>query len=249
MEEKELLKLIRESDATDLAVLIQAKEAAKRNLLEEATSANIAAYERAAKALKEMHPGQAESEPVFKHRMEALVFLQKEGYCTARGIVQKSKLYKDARDGLLKMQPDGSITEKDLNRYIRLARLVKHEKKVVKTAVEELYQNEKKLEIERKEEQIKDLRFNRAVKQGRYLPIDDHYLELAARAVSLEAHLRFSFEMDRAALLDDILAAADRGLQEEIIEERFNNTLNRALTEYADITNYHVIFIDDAATK
>ena len=57
-ETDELYNLIKESDATDLQVLITAKETAKRRLLDEATTANQEAFNRASRYLKEYLEGQ-----------------------------------------------------------------------------------------------------------------------------------------------------------------------------------------------
>jgi len=243
MDEKELLSLIQQSEATDLAVLIQAKETAKRNLLDENTTANIAAFQRAGQALKDFQAQGKEDELKFKHRKEALVFLQREGYK-----IKQTKLYMDAKNGLLKMQPDGSITEKDLNRYIRRARLVKPAHLADHSPIEALHQQEKEIEIKKKGHQADNLEFDLQVKKGRYIMREDHYLELASRAAALEAHLRYNFHLQRTALVEKILKAIDQQHREQVIEDGFNAFLDQALTDFANLSNYHVIFIADATS-
>ena len=109
-----LADLIQKSDTTDIQALLTAKENAKRRILDDPTPANVAAFERAKRALEAFTRPEEADERVFRNRIEALQHLQAQGYK-----IQKTNLYSDAQAGRLRLQPDGSITEKALERYIK----------------------------------------------------------------------------------------------------------------------------------
>ena len=145
------------------------------------------------------------------------------------------------------MQPDGKITEKDLNRYIRVARLVKPEKLAAESSGDKLHRAKTEKDLEKLEEQIEDLRFNRGIKQGLYIERKDHELELASRAAALESHLRYKFHMQSGVIFDS-LQKLDRRDGRRILEDHFNDFLDKALTDFADTTNYHVIFTENESS-
>lgn len=234
----------------DIEILKAVKQKAEEIVLADPTAANIASYERAKKALEAVSvPPESADVLTFPNRMAALKYLQQEGYCTSKGLIQKSKLYKDSqKGGPLAVAADGSISETALNRYIRsrAGGLVKYEKPVETPSNDGLHNEKHEKEVEKLSEQVEDIRFNREIKQGRYILKSDHELELASRAAALQAQLRYYFHMFSGKILDDIEGVDGRRGRSAMLEEKLNHYLDQALTEFVNLDNYHVIFIDDA---
>ncbi len=117
----DVIALARKSADSDLAFLLKAKEEAKSRLRTDPSPENINAFNKAKAAMEtEMARQQNTESPA-----EVLGnILKVETYLAASGWkVKKSKLYKDKRAGLLKVQPDGAVLRADADAYAVLARL------------------------------------------------------------------------------------------------------------------------------
>ena len=99
---------------------------------------------------------------VFKNRIEVFKHLQKRGYK-----ISKSKLYKDADDGVLVVQEDKTIFQVDVERYVADSRiqfkddsdqaeLAEHLKKVKEAELkgQELQNRKRELEVQKAEGEL-----------------------------------------------------------------------------------------------
>ncbi|HEA67788.1 MAG TPA: hypothetical protein ENI07_13340 [Desulfobacterales bacterium] len=165
---------------TDIEVLIEAKETARARVVGDPNDKNLAAYERALK-LVEGRQGNGDPEPAFANRQEALKQLERQGYK-----IKKSKLYKDAKDGLLKLQPDGKVLEKDLDRYARLARL---DKPAARSGVniDDVLADTANATLKKLQEQIKDLELKNEVATGQYVEKALVDMEMASHIAVINA--------------------------------------------------------------
>jgi len=233
MDDKELRRLIEADRSTDLQLLLNAKNEAKRRLMDEPSAANLSAFEKASAMLEKASAGDEQGR-LFKNRAEALRHLQAKGYK-----VKKSKFYKDVKSGLCHINPDGQISEGALSRYIQHpgAGLIQSD------AVEDMDADLK--EMLRKKEQLAvrnlELKNRKEVfayekETGQYVRRDDVDLELVSRAVALRSFMRHRFTTnatedstrDPGALLRHLQADFDEGL-----------------TAFANVKNFHVIIVDD----
>lgn len=134
---------------------------------------------------------------VLKNRLAVVKYLAGQGYKAKR-----QKVYDDAKAGLLKVQPDGSVRVNDVVAYIALAGL-----KRVQTAegeIDELHKKEKQLQIECLEVKRDRETFNLEKDQGAYIARDDHEVQMAALAGLMEQTVRQGL---RFILEDTILMA------------------------------------------
>jgi len=235
MEEIDLQDLINKSSETDHGVLLNAKEQAKRNVLDDPNTGNLVSLEKATKMLADYSAG--EKEPSFENRKKALLFLQKEGYK-----IKKSKLYADCKKGLLKLQADGSVLESDIPIYIKRGRLEKPEEIEAKADNTKLIRRKQERDIEKLEEQIADLKFKREVSAGKYMLKTDVEMEIAARAAALDAGLRHMYQ---SKIPDWVEIVAGDPQKTAILLESINQDLDDQLNEFANMSRFQVIFVNE----
>jgi hypothetical protein len=237
-EAKNMQSLISQSDATDLQALLTAKENSKRNMLDEPSAANIAAFEKAKRAMELFLRGPDTADQlVFAKRKDALEYLKKQGFK-----IGKSKFYGDCKKGRCKLQDDGKILEKDLMRYVKSACLVRLSTLEDKgrSGISELRQQK---ELEKLEEDILAKRRRREVDEGNWIPRSAFELELAARAAIFEAgqrHMLHSRVGEWCSLLKGDPSAIP------LVLEDMEKSLNRQLTDYADLRRFQVLFTGEA---
>ncbi|HEA68550.1 hypothetical protein LCGC14_0944730 [marine sediment metagenome] len=166
---------------TDIEVLIEAKETARARVVTDPNDKNLAAYERALKLVDGRQGNGDPEEPAFANRLEALKQLERLGYK-----IKKSKLYKDAKDGLLRLQPDGKVLEKDLDRYARLARL---DKPAARSGVniDDVLADTANATLKKLQEQIKDLELKNEVATGQHVEKALVDMEMASHIAVINA--------------------------------------------------------------
>lgn len=220
MAERDIRALVEKSASTDLQVLLTTKENAKRAVLEDPSAGNIAAFERASKML-ESAMGAQDS---LKNWSAVLAYVQDAG----RKLGQ-TKFFEDVKRGRLKKQADGSFRRRDVDRYMASLPLRETPDGVVERAAE---RQRKKEEAEiRKLRADADLReLELSVKRGKYIPREDVYRELAARALVLSSGLRTAFE---ARSLELVEAAGGDPRKVTVLTQALENLVDEALNDYA----------------
>lgn len=239
MDAQQLAALIQQSDATDLTALLTAKENAKRNMLDDPNQNNVAAFERAKKALEAFTRPEGEPDQrVFRHRIEALQHLQAQGYK-----IKKSKLYDDAKAGFLRMQPDGTVTEKDLERYVKRVGLEKPAE-IADAQAGDLQAKKLALEISKLEEEYREKRRKNDILDGKFMPREKVYMEIAGRAVVFEAGLKHALDTRAAELLEALDAIAEKNRRLVMIRRWFREILDEQLNEFANIKTFQAIILE-----
>ena len=239
MDAQQLAALIQASDETDLQALLTAKENAKRNMLDDPNQNNVAAFERAKKALEAFTRPEGEPDQrVFRHRIEALQHLQAQGYK-----IKKSKLYDDAKAGFLRMQPDGTVTEKDLERYVKRVGLEKPAE-IADAQAGDLQAKKLALEISKLEEEYREKRRKNDILDGKFMPREKVYMEIAGRAVVFEAGLKHALDTRAAELLEALDAIAEKNQRLVMIRRWFREILDEQLNEFANIKTFQAIILE-----
>jgi hypothetical protein len=239
MDAQQLAALIQASDETDLQALLTAKENAKRNMLDDPNQNNVAAFERAKKALEAFTRPEGEPDQrVFRHRIEALQHLQAQGYK-----IKKSKLYDDAKAGFLRMQPDGTVTEKDLERYVKRVGLEKPAE-IFDAQAGDLQAKKLALEISKLEEEYREKRRKNDIMDGKFMPREKVYMEIAGRAVVFEAGLKHALDTRAAELLEALDAIAEKNRRLVMIRRWFREILDEQLNEFANIKTFQAIILE-----
>lgn len=139
----------------------------------------------------------------------------------------QTKFFEDVKRGRLKKQADGSFRRRDVDRYMTSLPLRETPDGVVERAAE---RQRKKEEAEiRKLRADADLReLELSVRRGKYIPREEVYCELAARALVLSSGLRTAFEARALELVetaggDPRKAAALTRALEQLVDEALND--------------------------
>lgn len=172
--------------------------------------------------------------PAFENRRTVLHHLVKAGYKISR-----AKLYRDFKRGLIRMEADGSVLEAEARNYA-LNNLSKIDGSLENPADIQALKNQK--EVEKLDEQIAKLRFDREKEQGKYILRDEFESELAARAVVLDTGFRHKFNIKAREWI-----ALVGGKPEKAAEflQALNDALDEQLTSYAATRTFQVMFEDE----
>jgi hypothetical protein len=176
-----------------------------------------------------------QEEPAFKDRSEAVKYLQEQGYK-----VKKSKVYADAKKGLLRVQHDGRVLKVDLKAYA-ISTLDKVNKQDEALAEQRTVTKVEK-QIEKTDAQIDRLRFDLEREMGKYIPKGDFEMEIAARAAVLDIGIRHWIQSFVEELI--YICGGDPKAAGEIIEKG-NETLDKLMNDFASTKKFQVIILGD----
>jgi len=201
-----------------------------RSYNQEPTAANKRNLDVAMDALDELTgrilagTGAAAEDPaVFATQQEVLAYLQRKGYKVA-----KSALSNHVRARLLRKKTDG-FHRRDVDRYAELQlKQTASGLDAAETRTADLQERKLKAEIKKLEEQAKKAVLEREVMEGKLIARDEVELELAGRAVALEAgfdHLVYSRAAEMVDLVGGDQAKADRLIA--VLLEAKNEWLNQ----------------------
>lgn len=229
MPDENMEKLLEQSSSTDIQVLLAAKENAKRALLDDPSQANLAALERASRMVESA----MQSKMNLKDWRAVLAYVDENGRKLG-----KTKMFEDIKKGRLKKQPDGTFRQRDVDRYMASLPLAGTPDTVAAKAADRQRRKEE-ADIRRAEAAAKREEFDLAVKIGKFVPREQVHLELAARAVTLAAGLKTSFE---ARNLDLVAAVDGNPKKSAALLELLEASLDEAMNEYSREMEFQVTF-------
>lgn len=168
----------------------------------------------------------------FDTRHAVLKHLHDEGYKISGG-----KLHNDCKNGLLKVQSDGSLFLADVKAYC--LNLKRRFGESGDKAAQDFQVKKAERELELLEIKIKRAQHEYEDMQGKYMPRDDFEREMAARAAIFDTGLRTFFRVRAAEIIALCMGAADT---EEMVIDAFNALLDAQMNEFASLKQYHVLF-------
>lgn len=167
-------------------------------------------------------------EPVFTDRKAVLAYLDKQGYK-----IKKTKLYEDARKGILKVEPDGRVLEIAVRAYMGTL-----DKKVTGDPAEKTAQ--------KIDEEIKGLKLKNERQQieldalrGKYILQSDVEMELISRIVIFDSCFRTFINTQTPALID---ACAGNRTRTKEVQDMLNRELDKLLNAMADVDKFQITF-------
>jgi len=163
--------------------------------------------------------------PSFKSRRAVLLHLNQSGYKVSRG-----KLYGDFKKKLIRMESDGTVLEIEVRNYA-VNHLTDNSNDM------QALKNEK--EVEKLDEQIAKLRFEREKEEGKYILKKEFEAELAARAAVFDSGFRHLFNVRAREWIT--LLSGNPEKAPDFIQE-LNQALDDQLTTYASTRVYQVMF-------
>ena len=176
-------------------------------------------------------------ERIFKNRLEAHEYLRRRGYKLG-----KSKFYQDCKNGLLKLQSDGSILQSDLDAYIKRAGLTQPDLDKEAEEAEQLYRQKLEKEVERLEWENRKRQFEYEREVGKYIPRQDFEAEIAARVAAHEARLR---NLIRERALEWIWTVNGDPQRVNDLIEQVNQDVNDLFNDLARMDQFQVVFVGD----
>lgn len=209
----------------------------------EPSAANLKSWQAAEAALEEFVSSldvQKKDRLSFKNKKAAAKYLKDQGVR-----IGKSKLYKDAESGKLRVQPDGSVLLSDVDLYVK-AYLTPKQRAGDNYDIEQLQKEKLELESEKLKEQIAKLAWDREKEAGRYLLRSDFEMELAARAAVLETSLR---QMAQTKAYDWIAVCRGEHSKAADMAAMVTAEIGAVLNDYAATDKFQVIFIEEEDSR
>lgn len=213
-----LMAAVLPEDRAALSTLYNASVATLRAYQTDNAAGRLRDWQAAEAALdelvKKLEGGDKDDGIVFKNRKEVLSYLKGQGYK-----IGQTKVYTDR---LLRVQKDGSILERDVERYIKAAGL---DKKTGKTSavIEELTARIKRLEAEKLAAQVIDLNRKNEIADGQYMLKTDIDMEFAARVIGFDTVFRIGIISEVCGWMHaDGLDPKLITLRQELLNERFD---------------------------
>jgi len=160
-----LLEIASDADKAELKILHNASVSCLKAYNAEPTAAKKRDLDAAREGLEEVFdrlwPVYFPDAERFKNLLEAMKYLKGLGYK-----IGKSKIYKDAQDKQIRVQADGCVLKKDADAYAKTLRLLGDPLK----GLEASQVRKAELENAKLEQQIANLKFELAIKEGAYVP-------------------------------------------------------------------------------
>lgn len=229
------------------SVLANALRIAQERVNTDPTAANIAAAQAAKKAFDEATNPQPSGPPerIYKNRDEVLQQLHREGYA-----LKKSKLYNDSKRGLLQLRPDKSVTESALRAYIDnpAARLEKPAA-VTPEATSQASADKMRYESDLSREMARERKRKNDTAEGLLMPREQVHMELAGRAVALEAGLKHAISVGTPRILEEAAAIADKTERNSFTARRYHELVDEQLNEFAKIDSFIAVILESEETE
>lgn len=226
--------LLARSAGTDIPVLLQAKEMAKRLVRNDPSGANLSALQRATTMLENAMQSN-ESPDILKNVGEVLAYLQESGRQ-----IEKSKLYEDVKKGKIK-KTDKRFKKRDIDRYAAGLPLSTTPDGRVKDA-EDRQRRKDEADIRIKEATARREEIKTSVMEGQYVLREQVDQELAARAMALHSGLKSQFE---AAALDLVTRVGGDPKKSRALVAAMEEVLDGACNEFARTIEFEVILGDE----
>jgi len=181
---EDLIRAMGESEAQDLAILVAAREEAKRRALEDPSKTNLDALDKAEGMIKRALARQQKGTgQVFRTQVAAAAFLEERGFS-----VKKSKFNNDVRAGHVPTNQDGHFEESALFAYANAHLQAKAKTENLGLAAAKASEASASEVVKLKQAEWITLKLAR--ERGEVMPVADFHAEMAARAQFFAGELR-----------------------------------------------------------
>jgi hypothetical protein len=248
---KKLFEVVSEAERIELTTLHNAMVSNHRNYREDPTVANKKHWDAAKAGLdqetnrlwQKYFAQQIDNHQVFKNRSAVVQWLIDKGYK-----VKKSKVYKDAKAGLLRIEEDGTVLMESVRRYLAHPEAgVKEHMETVDAGsdieIKEYHRRAAIAKAKKTELEARRIEFEMEKEEGRWIPREDLELEMAGRAAVLEQGFRNLVQV-RAA--DWIHICGGDAARAGELRAAVNEQLDDLLNEFARADVFQVLFEEGA---
>ena len=172
--------------------------------------------------------------PAFQNRLMVFKHLEAAGYK-----VSTAKLYRDFDDGKIMVETDGSVLEVEVRSYA-LNYLTKMDGSP--DDLKGIQEIKARKEVEKLNEQIAKLRFDREKEQGKFIPRADFETELAARGAVFDSGFRHLFNTN---VHEWIALVGGKPEKAADFLESLNQALDVQLNKYSTTDSFQIIFTQE----
>ena len=177
-------------------------------------------------------------EPTFPNRRAVFLSIKETGYQISSAHFYRACGKPGKNGGQIRVNADGSVNETEVREYCKTLKRVEGDIDDLKNIIE----LKSKREVEKLEEQIAKLRFDRFKEEGKFLDKKNFESELAARAVIFETGLKHLFNTRVGGW---IALVGGRPEKAPDLLQVFHNALEAELSNYATTRTYQVIFEEE----
>ena len=179
---------------------------------------------------------------IFRNRLAAARWMRENGYK-----IGKSKLYQDTSSGLLKVEPDGTVTIESVRRYIDHPEAgIREHLDTVQAGedveVREYHRRAAIAKAEKTELEAARLRFEMERDQKKWIPRDDLEMEVATRAVVFEQGFK---NLIRIRLDDWVALVGGNVARAGELRVIINDQVDQLLNQYARADAWLVMFEEE----
>ena len=160
-----------------------------------------------------------------------------ENLASAGYKISKSKIYRDKDKNFIRVNTDGTVPETEVRAYA--ATLERKGGSI--DDLNDIHNRKTGKEIERLEEQIRKLRFDREKEQGKFIPRGEFESELAARAAVFDSGFRHAFNVKAREWIALVGGKPEKAADFLLA---LNQALDEQLTSYATTRTFQVMFED-----
>jgi len=237
-----LEQLLERSRGTDIPVLLQAKETAKRFVREDPSSANVAALSRITAMLEKAEKIMNETETpdvlkdtddIFATRLDAWQYLQDSGWQIGR-----SRFYEHCKEGRLPRK-DGRYLRADVDRYAKNHCRLAETGEKVNDSLSRLAEEKAETGLSREKVRLQQEEMELAVKRGEYVPREEVEQMIIGRAVAMLAHLR---AMARMSASDWIALVGGDQKRQRLLIDAVSDGIEEHVAVFAKDIEFEVVF-------
>lgn len=229
MDLDKLYELVEKSGKTDLPILLQAKEEAKRMVAQDPSEKNARAFEHFSRLVETRMAATTN----LKNAGAVLAYIKENGKKVA-----KTKLYDDIGKARIKKLPDGTFAVKDVDRYMASLPGMGTSEKEAEDAADRQKRKEE-AEIRRITAQAEKEELSLKQRKGELVDREEVLLLLAARALALDSNIKGAI----AAQSNDLVSEVEGDPRKtKNLLSALEALLDEAFGEYARTDEIEVMF-------
>jgi hypothetical protein len=164
-------------------------------------------------------------------------------WLSSRYKIGKSKFYKDCNAGTVEVLPDNTIPPASLRQYATTLKSldVPPEKEADDFPVDEWQQRKLIASTLREEQRQQREARELEILEGKHIPREDHYLEMAGVVTAIKSLVKQRFQDDATRLIEAVRGDPER---EHELKKLLDSILDEELTQLATSGSLEVIFSD-----
>lgn len=172
-----------------------------------------------------------QTEQVWENTLVLCEHLQRQGFK-----IGKSKMYRDRRAGILRVEPDGVVLPHNARAYALTLRKVG----ASPITLEKINEQKSRKEVERLTLEVEKLQFSLDRERGKFLLREDFIMEMSARAAVLDLGLR---HLVNTKVPEWLRLVNGDSTKAGLLMDVLNRDIDELLNDFATLDKFQVVFI------